>query len=115
MGAYSVTGTGPGSVEYYNNQQLTNIAIGPASIVYVGKVDTSNDIIISPPANLATVYFQNPLPDGSVNYSIFLTTVNGGSSQVVAFFEDGGLFTGFVCSSEFECTINYMVVRIGSR
>lgn len=116
MAASSVTGTGPGSAEFYNSQQLTTIVSGPANIVYVGQAQTSQELLVSPPMNLATVHFQHPLPDGASHYAVFLTSINGGWIQLVDMIEDSaGFFIGFGCASEAECFFNYMVVKSGNK
>lgn len=115
MAASSVTGTGPGSVEFYNSQQLTGIVSGPGNIIFSGQAQSEEELMISPPSNLATVNFQSFLPGVASDYLVFLTTINGGWGQVVNMFEDGGMVTGFMCMTEFPCTFNYMVIKSGNK
>ena len=114
MAASSVTGTGPGSAEFYNSQQLTTIVSGPANVIFVGQAQTEEDMMLSPPSNLATVIFQHPLP-GDSTYAVFLTSINGGGSQVVNMIEDAGFVTGFVGMTDYPCTFNYMVIKTGTK
>lgn len=116
MGAQSVTGTGAGASNKLTTKELSALANGPA-VQIAGVVESTDSILSSPPTpGVNSVTFPRALTGGSENYIVLLTTLNGGLSYVTDMDEDAnGNFSGFSFSTESECTLMYMVVKIGQR
>jgi hypothetical protein len=113
MGASSVTGvSGAGMSGKATTNELSKLANGPA-IMFSGYVE-SEDIVVSPPAIGNTIVFPQPLQGSSDNYVVLLTTLNGGYAYVTDMDEnDDGDFIGFSFATEAECSMMYLVAKVG--
>ena len=112
MTASSVTGVGSGSSNKLTTQGLASLANGPA-IIFSGYVE-SQDIVVSPPAIGNTIVFPQSLQGSSDNYVVLLTTLNGGYAYVTDMDEnDDGDFIGFSFATEAECSMMYLVTKVG--
>lgn len=112
MGASSVTGTGLGTSGKFTTTELAILANGP-NILITGVVE-SEDNNSSPPSSGNNIVFPEPLEGGAENYVVLLTTQNGGYAYISENDEDDdGNFTGFSFMTESECTLMYLVAKIG--
>jgi hypothetical protein len=120
MPASSTTGTGQGFTPALTNKELTNIRNQNPQIVLCGYAESLPIENASPPAEVGYVYFPYSLVGDSTHYVVMLTTIRGGNAYVVEMYEetDGdsstgiGSFSGFSLTSEEECDVMYMVVKI---
>lgn len=111
MAASSVSGTGPGDSNKPNTSDLASFVNGPL-IVATGYAESAE--AASPPSSTNAVTFPVPLPGGVENYVIMLTTQNGGYVYVSDTDEDEeGNFTGFSFLTEEDCSVMYMVAKVG--
>lgn len=115
MGATSATGVGLGSSNKRNINDLDTIANGP-SIMFSGIVEADDTLPTSPPAYGNTVEFPYALNGSANNYVIMLTSINGGYAYVSDRDENGdGNFSGFTFIAEYESSVMYVVISVGSR
>lgn len=116
MAAQSVTGSGLGSSGKLTSKELATLAMGP-SIQIAGTIQTEDGVGSSPPSpEVNSVTFPKALNGGSENYAVILTTLNGGVSYVTNLDEDDdGNFSGFSFATESDCTLMYIVVKVGQR
>ena len=113
MAASSATGTGTGSCEKPTTKELAAFANGP-SILIAGYGASSESEITSPPSPAGSIRFPSPLPGGSENYVVSITTIAGGNAFVYDMIEnDNGDFIGFGFATEEECDFMYLVVKAG--
>jgi len=115
MTAHSVTGKGPGSSNKPTSKELAMLANGPA-ILIAGTAEINGGITSPPSSSNNTIVFPKALPGGSENYVVILTTLNGGYVYISDLDEDAdGNFSGFSAIAESECTLMYMVSKVGVR
>lgn len=105
MGAYSVTGVGVGSSQDHPNNTL-NIAVAG----YLTAVTTLNT---SPSTNGGTVRFPYPLQNSPNEYTVILTSLNGGAAYVSSLDEIDDRFIGFSVITSYPCQVMYIVVKNG--
>jgi hypothetical protein len=115
MTASSTTGVGRGSSNKATVKELSALANAP-SILIAGVVE-SEGIAASPPADPGNeVVFPTPIIGGSENFIVLLTTQNGGYAYITSMNEnDDGNFSGFNFATESECTLMYLVTKIGQK
>lgn len=114
MGATTSQGVGHGDSNRTTTKELAILANSPA-IIFTGIAEAV-DNLSSPPSITNTVVFPYALSGGAENYVVLLTTINGGSVYVSDTDEDGdGNFTGFSFISEAECSVMYLVSKVGFR
>jgi len=112
MAATTSQGTGHGSANKETTTELAILANGP--VIMVAGVVESTSQNTSPASDGNTVVFPYPLTGGMDKYSVILTTVNGGLAYISDRDEDGdGKFTGFSFITETDCTVMYIVVKVG--
>ena len=115
MGASSVTGVGQGNSNKVTTKELSILANGTV-ICIAGYAESDGGSNMSPPSYGNSVTFPNPLEGGTDNYVVMLTTQNGGYSYVNEMNEDSdGNFTDFSFITESDCTLMYLVARVGIR
>lgn len=114
MGASSVTGTGVGASNKLTTTELATLANGP-SIYLTGYVE-SEDISLSPPSTGNTIVFPKALEGSADEFVVMLTTLNGGYAYVTDTDEDDdGNFSGFSFATEAECSLMYLIAKVGIR
>lgn len=86
----------------------TNNLIQLTGTVEAGLLPTS-----PPQPGWNSVTFPKPLTGGSENYVVMITTMNGGSAYVSDTYEVNGNFSGFSFIAETDCTLMYMVAKVG--
>lgn len=116
MAATTSQGTGHGASNKETTQELSILANGP-QIIFAGRVEgiTPNTSPASE-TGVNTITFPYVLAGGSDKYVVLLTTVNGGNVYVSDVDEDGdGNFSGFSFIAEAECTVMYLVTKVGTK
>lgn len=113
MSSTSSTGKGQGASDKFNTNQLNILANAP-SIIFTGIIEAEEGIT-SPPSVSSTVTFPYALEGAASNYVVLLTTINGGYAYVTALHETSGDFTGFSCTVEADCSLMYLVSKVGIR
>jgi hypothetical protein len=114
MAATTSQGTGHGSANKETVTELSILANGPV-IMFSGIVE-SVESLASPPADTNTIVFPYPLAGGMDKYVVLLTTINGGMAYVADRDEDSdGNFTGFTFVAEAECSVMYLVAKVGTK
>lgn len=113
MSATSVTGKGLGKSAKLTTNELATLANGP-SIIFTGITNVVS-VISSPPSISTSVTFPYPLPGGADKYVVLLTTINGGNAYIATRTESNGNFTGFIAVADTDCTVMYLVAKVGSR
>lgn len=118
MTASSVTGRGQGASDKLTTKELAALAVGPS--IYAAGVVAGTTIASSPPPDDGTtsgrVTFPTPLPGGSDQYVILLTSLNGGAAYVAVMNDDDdGNFASFIVSVETDSDVMYLVVKKGFR
>lgn len=114
MAASSVTGAGSGASNKLTTLELASLANGP-SIIVSGYLE-SEDMAVSPPASGNTILLPRPLQGSSDNYVVLLTTINGGYAYITDMDEnDDGDFIGFSFLTEAECSIMYLITKVGMK
>ena len=113
MAASSVTGKGIGASDKPTSKELATIGNGP-SILIAGTIESEGGMS-SPPSSSNTVVFPNALPGAASKYIVILTTLNGGYAYVTHKDETDGNFVGFDFVTEADCTLMYIVTKIGSK
>lgn len=114
MSASSVTGTGPGASDKVTTKELATAYNGPTILIAGIAEGTGSLTPTSPPADISSVTFPNPLPGSADKYCVILTTVNGGLAYIAELFEDDDEnFSGFSFLTEAECDTMYIVVKRG--
>lgn len=113
MGATSTQGVGSGQANKPSINDLAYLSNAP-SILIAGRVESGP--LSSPPIETGIVTFNQPLPGSPDNYVVTLTTLNGGTAYVALMSDDSnGNFSGFICVAEAECTVMYIVTKVGER
>ena len=112
MSATSITGKGKGYTKTPTSKQLAILSQAP-SILITGTANSGG--MTSPPGYNNIIIFPKPLQGPSSNYVVIITTQNGGASYVTSMDEQNGNFIGFHFATEVECTIMYLVSKIGVR
>lgn len=117
MGASSVTGKGHGSAHKSFKPTLVGLnAISNGPNVCIAGYAESGVSDGSSPATGNLIVFSQPLPGNSDNYVVLITTLNGGHGYVTDMDEnENGDFVGFTFITEAECTIMYMITKVGKR
>jgi len=113
MGSTSSTGKGQGASEKLTVAELGILANSP-SILFSGIAEAVNSNT-SPPTPSSIITFPHALEGAASNYIVMLTTINGGYAYVTALYETSGNFTGFACTVEADCSLMYLVAKVGFR
>ena len=115
MVAHSVTGTGSGSSGKFTTKELAALANGP-SVLVVGRVDTIETELTSPPSISGSVTLDPALPGSHENYVVIVTGLNTGATYVGSMVDnDDDNFNQFLVVSETEGTCMYFISKIGTR
>lgn len=117
MAATSKTGRGNGHSNKVSVKELSILENGP-QIIFCGfnETSTTHNIPASPPyTNVGTVIFPYLL-ENTDDYSVFLTTINGGNCYLInKITDENNMFKGFNYYAQYSCTTSYMVVKNGIR
>jgi hypothetical protein len=114
MGASTSTGKGFGNSNGLTTKELAILANAPS--ILIAGIAESDGTPLSPTGMTGEAVFPRTLAGGAENYVVILTTQNGGYAYVVEMNEDNhGDFSGFTFFAEVECTVMYIVSKIGVR